>query len=787
MALDLIARLKLDDQMSSPLSRVSSHMNRMESSTRKASDGVKNFNASVGGIATAIGLTAAVAGGFGMIRSSIGSAFDRIDTMEQFSKVMGVMLGDVDKANAALEQTREIVTGTAFGLDVAASAVQGFVTSGMKVEDATRVMGSFTDAVAFYTKGTNAELDSVTDALTKMSTKGTVSLEQLNRMLDMGIPAIDIYAEAMNMSTEEVTKAISKGSIEAGHFMDVMDEAFANGTEKFPAIAGAAKDAGASWAGSFDNMRAAVTRGVISIIDNIDELLKDNGIPDMRKMISNFGSSFEKALNKVGNAVRKVSGPLGKLIKALKPYAPMFEKMAKAIGIAVAAVGGIYLMTTAFTILGGALAILTSPLGLVFLAIAALAFGFQLAYEKSETFRNAIDLTVGAVQGFMSAMNGEYKNAHDIMEKAGLTPEAASRVMQAAGMVSDGVQKVKDVFAGLNELTPVSLMEKLGVSEETITSIMGLADSVRNTIDSIKETFSGLSEGISPGIEDIVGKLVGFRDAASDVFNSLMDVAKPILDALSTAFGILAEAASMVFNSVLLPAIDLAVWAFKTLWKVVGPILELLGAAIELAFTVLKVMWDTILAPYVNYLTGVFARAVEKTTGGIDAVGDAFDIVGGIISGAARLVKDFARALKNVKIPEWVSTVGGKLAHAAGAANRFMGIGGNEPVTSRYHGIDRVARNGTLARLHTGERVLTKQEADTMDARYSYDELMGASNTYNTYNNVSNTQASAKASKGDVHLTVNYQGGGSMDEAEMSRFGTYLVNRVFAAAEGGAQ
>src|SRR5690625_7276652 len=88
--------------------------------------------------------------------------------------------------------------------------------------------------------------------------------------------------------------------------MEVMDEALTNGTEKFPALAGAAKDAGASWQGSFDNMKAAVARGVTNIIENIDKMLEDNGLPNMREMVSEFGKTFENVLTFIGESIPNI-------------------------------------------------------------------------------------------------------------------------------------------------------------------------------------------------------------------------------------------------------------------------------------------------------------------------------------------------------------------------------------------------------------------------------------------------------------------------------------------------
>lgn len=238
--------------------------------------------------------------GVQMVADSVQAAMSRLDTMDQFNRVMTTMTGSADEANAALERTNEIVAGTAFGLDTASKGVQAFVASGMEVSKATDTMGAWADAVAFYTKGTNAELETVSSALQKMTTKGTVTMEHLQMLLEAGIPAVQIYASAVGKSTEEVTEQMSRGELKTDDFISAMNTAFETGTAGFPSIAGAAKDAGASWSGSIDNMNAAITRGVASILTAFDDMF------DVKAGMVSFGKGIEKVLKGIADNMDKV-------------------------------------------------------------------------------------------------------------------------------------------------------------------------------------------------------------------------------------------------------------------------------------------------------------------------------------------------------------------------------------------------------------------------------------------------------------------------------------------------
>ncbi|WP_017728490.1 phage tail protein, partial [Halalkalibacterium ligniniphilum] len=295
----------------------------------------------LGKIVTALGLVALGAKAIGMVKNSISSAFGRIDTMESFERVMTVITGSTEETNRALQRTGDIVTGTGYGLDVAAKAVQNFVTRGIDVDKATDRIEAWGDAVAFYGDGSNEQFANVTDALAKMSTTGRVHMDQLNRLFDVGIDAVGMYAKATGRDAESVQKDLSAGRITAEEFIDTVTEAMMEGTNGVVKIAGAAKEAGASWGASFDNMQAAVTRGVVNIIQKIDEMLTSNGLPTMRDMIAENGRLFERVLNSIADNIPAVVERIKSIYNALEPWLPLIKAVAAGVGAAILAFAGL--------------------------------------------------------------------------------------------------------------------------------------------------------------------------------------------------------------------------------------------------------------------------------------------------------------------------------------------------------------------------------------------------------------------------------------------------------------
>ncbi|WP_440896236.1 tape measure protein [Amphibacillus sp. Q70] len=297
-------------------------IDNMTGKAKKSGKGIFGAFASaakgIGKIAAGIGVFKLLNGAVNLVKGSIQQAFGRIDTMEQFDRVMTTMLGSSEAAGKALDNINGIVKGTAYGLDVAARSTQRFVTGGMDIKLAEDTVASWGDAVAFYGDGSNATFESVTDAIAQMNTSGKVDMQQMNRIIQAGVPVWEILSAATGKSTETIQKEMQDGKISAEDFTNTMNEALMDGVEGFDSIEGAAKDAGASWGASFDNMRAAVARGVTNIIENIDEMLTKNGLPSMRDMVANFGTAFENALTKAADVIGPLIGALIDLGRQVK-------------------------------------------------------------------------------------------------------------------------------------------------------------------------------------------------------------------------------------------------------------------------------------------------------------------------------------------------------------------------------------------------------------------------------------------------------------------------------------
>lgn len=507
----------------------------------------QNFNQSMqGGVSGAKSLVGALAGlsivksAIGAVKGQMDAAINRMDTMSNYSRTMTAITGSSDVATASLAKLKDMTKGTAYGFDTAASSVQNFVTRGMGTGDAVNQVKAWSDAVAFYGDGTNDSLREVTDALGKMMTKGKVEMDQLDRLTDRGIDAVGIYAKATGQSSSVVQSNLSKGTISAQDFINTVSGAFENGTNGVLNISGAAKKAGDTWATSIANAKAAVTRGLISVIDGVNEGLSNAGFGTILDGIKSLGSTAETVLNNVGNIasgtitlLAPVAGWIANcassVINNWSAISPIVYGVAAAIAAycaAMAIVKAVELVSTGIkmamcvaayahaaatgtevtataaataTQLGLNKALLSCPLTWIILLIVALIGVIVLVASK-------IAKTGGVAKSTFGVICGSLKVVVSVVENLiiGVVNTIISLLIELWNLIAKLANFLGNVFRN-----PVGAVAKLFC--DLLDTIMSVAQSVAQTIDTLIGTdlsdgISGVRNQFSNYVDGIVGK-----------------------------------------------------------------------------------------------------------------------------------------------------------------------------------------------------------------------------------------------------------------------------------------
>lgn len=177
------------------------------------------------GIALAGGLTAA-----GLFGIKIAADFEQ--TRIAFSGI----LGDVDKANALLQDLRDFAAKTPFEFTGLAESARALLAVGFTSEEIIPTMETLGNVAATLGVG-EPEIKGVVRALGQMRGKGKASAEELQQISEQvpGFSAIKEIAEELGITTAEAFEQMAKGAIPA----DVAIEAILKGMADFPGAAGA--------------------------------------------------------------------------------------------------------------------------------------------------------------------------------------------------------------------------------------------------------------------------------------------------------------------------------------------------------------------------------------------------------------------------------------------------------------------------------------------------------------------------------------------------------------------
>lgn len=543
--------------------------------TKKASSGIKSM-------LTSVGVVNAVSAAFNTVKQSVSSAFSRIDTMNQFNRTVTAITGSAESAGIALGQLKDITKGTAYGLDVAAKATQNFVTRGLDISQATDQVRIWGDAVSFYGKGTNEQFENVTDALAKMRTKGKVEMDQLDRLFEAGIDAVGMYAQATGRSSAEVQDDLSYGRISAEEFINTVSTAMQEGTNGVLSVAGAAKEAGASWAGTFDNAVAACARGMQAIIDSIEAALAANGLPTMKESVANLGKAFEEMAGKVAAVMPQVIEKLtwfidhgDAVVGVITAIASAFVAL-KAAGIVGGIIGtindrlgsvaeGTSKIGTVMKVLG------TGPIPIIIAAVAALAAGLVVLYNNSETFRNAVN-------------------------------NLFSQIAESVGPI---IEQAISAFSGLGE----TIMNTLG------TALINLAPVLSRFVDFISQ----MVVGIAPLIAQLVGSLA---PVIATIVTVLMNIVQSIMPALTAVLNVIMAVLEAV-GPVVMNTLSIVIDVITAIMQYVTPIIAFIGMVINAIIAVIS--------PIVTVIGGFIALI-------IDAIGKALSFVSGVMATVVNLI-----------------------------------------------------------------------------------------------------------------------------------------------------
>ena len=265
------------DQFSKDFQNATKSMEGIGRASKKSAGGLKSFMGGVGKIAGAIGVTKLVSAGFNAIRSSVDGAVSRVDTLNQFPKVLQQMGASGEDADRSIARLSDGIQGLPTTLDGVASTAQRMFTILRDIDLATESTLALNNA--FLASGASqADASRGLEQYTQMLSAGKVDMQSWRTLQETMPYALKETAEAFGYTGQSATNdfydALQSGEVT----MAEMNEKIIELSNETGGFAETALEASKGLATSWQNIKTAIVTGTANVIQAINEWMEDAGL-----------------------------------------------------------------------------------------------------------------------------------------------------------------------------------------------------------------------------------------------------------------------------------------------------------------------------------------------------------------------------------------------------------------------------------------------------------------------------------------------------------------------------
>ena len=422
------------------------------------------------GIGAIAGLTTKVVdAALDIITTGIDGAIKRVDTMNNFPRVMENLGIPADKSAKVIDDLGKRLKGLPTTLDSAALAVQRFTSSNGDVEKSEEYFLALNNAL--LAGGASADIQSTAlEQLSQSYAKGKPDMIEWRSFMTAAPAQAKQLASALGYAnTDALGEALRKGELSMDQFMSKMVELNKNGSGDFKSLEDQAKAATGGIQTSQANLQSAITRGWAKILNAI-------GSDKLTDVLSSVGSALE-------NVLGAIAGVIDFIVNNEVAFAA-FKALLITIGIAMMAI-----VVPAFV--AWAAALLANPITWIILAVVALITG--------------IILLVTHIKEVGEWFNSVFEGIGNIINDIGQKIDSFIKGFVAGFQM--GIQNIKDWFASIPAFF-ANIIGKIG-------------EKVRQFGAKIGEVVSGAFKAVVNGV---LGFIENFINTPVRAINGLIDV-----------------------------------------------------------------------------------------------------------------------------------------------------------------------------------------------------------------------------------------------------------------------
>lgn len=598
----------------------------------------------------------------GVISSSLDGAISRVDTLNQFPRVMEQLGYGADSASAAIGKMSDHIQGLPTKLDSIAGSVQRVVPKFKDVGKATDVMLAFNDALVAGGQSSQVQ-EAALEQYVQGISKGKFELEEW-RSIQTAMPGqLDAVAQSMlgaGKSSNDLYEALKSGKVSVDDFADAFVKLDSEGINGMASFAEQAKTGSAGIATSMSNAANAVTVQIAKIIDKINENGEiAAGFDAIKQAVTEFGGA---AVNAVGwvkdnfGTIAPIVAGIGAAFTALQ-IVPAIMPAVGAVQSLVSVVRSVGAASVAIKALGSAVAAVGGPVTIVIAAIAALVAVFATLYATNQDFANAV--------------NGAW-----------------AQIQAAFTAIQPSLQALGEQFMALGEAIMPALTQ-IGtlILNLATTLISALAPVIQQIVEAVTAAMPTITEAIQ-FVANVLAVIIG---VVVQVVSAFVSFGQTLVSAAQSAADFVSNVGSFLSG---LPGV---IWGFLT------------GALSNVANFVGQMASNAASAgqQFLSNIGGALGGLAGRVGGFLgSAIGQAASFVGQMASKASQAGQQFMSNIVSTLsgIPGRVASIGGQIVN--GIANGIRDAAG--AVVSALGGVvnQAVEHAKSMLGIHSPSRVM---------------------------------------------------------------------------------
>ncbi|EKZ0568572.1 tape measure protein [Listeria monocytogenes] len=478
-----------------------------------------------------------LAAAFGLIAATknvVGSAIGRVDTIDTATKSLTVLTGSAKDAQLVMTDLTAAIDGTPIALDAVALGAKKMVAAGMKAANVKPVFTAIADAA--YGVGNGSEsIDQMTDAISALQASGVAYADDINRLVDAGVPAWQILANSTGKSVGEMKKYVSEGSLESTKAIAMLTKGIEEGTTGMAGntakMAGLAKTAGNTISGSFANMKTAAVKSLANIAENLKGPIIQ-ALDVAKNAFKQFAAvtaspEFQK---KLSDLIQKIK----EFIPVLIEWAPVLAKVAAGF-VAFNIISSVYSKVAGLVMAFRGLASSGTLLGGIVNTVKGAFVGLKAALGSASVAFGVITAVIGSVVAVLYGMYTAFKeNTAGIK---GFLSGMWDAVKNSFGKIVDVFKQIvsalKPVGSGFKDILKyigVGVWVAFGIVLATVVDIIQVL--ARIVLVAIKG-LQGLYYAIKAAFQALQGDLKGAKKSLEQSKDAFVDAGSAIKDAFN--------------------------------------------------------------------------------------------------------------------------------------------------------------------------------------------------------------------------------------------------------------